>query len=82
MTNKLKRQCLYLVTEDRHRAACEASHWLRTYCRHYATIGSDQQTTSNLTPDDKLIAEHHLATLRRLGKLREDGYKGNFIITS
>ena len=40
MTSSLKRQCLYLVTEDRHRAACEASHWLRTYW-HWATVGRD-----------------------------------------
>ena len=25
MVDKLKRQCLYLVTEDRHRAACDAT---------------------------------------------------------
>ena len=59
-TNKLKRQCLYLVTEDRHRAACEASHWLRTYCRHWATIGHDTQTIDNLNTDERIIAQQHM----------------------
>ena len=79
-TNKLKRQCLYLVTEDRHRAACEASHWLRTYCRHWATIGHDTQTIDNLNTDERVIARQHLGTLRRLGMIREGGFRGNFEI--
>lgn len=67
----LRQQCLYLVTEDRHRAACEASHWLKTYCRHWATVGHDTQTLDNLSPAERITAMQHMGTLRRLGLLRE-----------
>ena len=80
MNNKLKRQCLYLVTEDRHRAACDAAYWLRTYCRHWATVGHDTQTIDNLNNAERITARRHLGTLRRLGLLREGGFRGNFEI--
>lgn len=78
MTSSLKRQCLYLVREDRHRAAADAYTWLKTYCRHWATVGHDTQTIDNLNHDQRVIARQHLGTLRRMGLLREGGFRGNF----
>ena len=80
MTNELKRQCLYLVTEDRHRAASDAYTWLKTYCRHWATVGHDTQTLDNLNNSERITARQHLGTLRRLGMIREGGFRGNFEI--
>lgn len=58
----------------------EAWHWLDTYCRHYATLNEDQQTTANLSADDRAIAEQHLQTLRDAGLIEhERGFRGNFV---
>ena len=58
----------------------EAWHWLDIHCRHYATMDADQQTTGNLSAEDKVTAERHLAVLAKYGLLEDrKGYKGNFI---
>ena len=58
----------------------EAWHWLDTYCRHYATLNEDQQTTANLSAADRAIAEQHLQTLRECGLIEhERGFRGNFV---
>ena len=71
-------RCRMLIHEDRGRAIAEATHWLKTYCRHWATVGHDTQTMDNLTADERITARQHMGTLRRLGLLREGLYKGNF----
>jgi kynurenine formamidase len=75
---KLAQTCRQLVAEDRGRAAAEAVHWLKTYCRHWATVGHDTQTIDNLNAAERITARQHLGTLRRIGKLREGGFRGNF----
>ena len=72
--------CRRLVAEDRARASADAIHWLKTYCRHWATVGNDTQTMDNLNSDERIIARQHLGTLRRLGMLKEGGFRGNFEI--
>ena len=58
----------------------EAWHWLDINCRHWATVGQDQQTTANLSADDREIAEQHLQTLRDAGLIEhERGFRGNFV---
>jgi kynurenine formamidase len=76
--NALKLQCLHLVHQDRGRAAAEAVAWLKTYCRHWATVGHDTQTMDNLNNAERILARQHLGTLRRLGMLKEGGFRGNF----
>lgn len=58
----------------------EAWHWLDIHCRHWATVGQDQQTTENLSASDRAIAEQHLQTLRDSGLIEhERGFRGNFV---
>lgn len=58
----------------------EAWWWLDTYCRHYATVLSDQQTTKFLTERDRPMAALALWVLRKHQLLKKGrGYKGNFI---
>lgn len=76
----LKLRCRSLVRKDRNHAINGAIHWLTTYCRHWATVGHDTMTMDNLNPAERIIARQHLGTLRRLGKLREGGFRGNFEI--
>lgn len=76
MRNALKLQCLHLVHQDRGRAAAEAITWLKTYCRHWATVGHDTQTMDNLNADERILAMQHMGTLRRLGMLKEGGFGG------
>lgn len=71
-------RCRMLVNEDRGRAIAEATHWLKTYCRHWATVGQDTQTMDNLTAEERITARQHMGTLRRLGLLKEGGFRGNF----
>ena len=56
----------------------EAWHWIKTYCRHWATTGHDWQTIDNITPEQRPTAERHLQTLREAGLLVEGGFRGNF----
>lgn len=79
--NALKLQCLHLVHHDRGLAAAEAITWLKTYCRHWATVGHDTQTLDNLNAAERVTARQHMGTLRRLGMLREGGFRGNFEVT-
>jgi len=79
--NALKLQCLHLVHHDRGMAAAEAITWLKTYCRHWATVGHDTQTLDNLNAAERVTARQHMGTLRRLGMLREGGFRGNFEVT-
>lgn len=74
----LKLRCRSLVRKDRNHAVNEAAHWLTTYCRHWATVGHDTMTMDNLNAAERVTARQHLGTLRRLGKLREGGFRGNF----
>lgn len=55
-----------------------AAWWIKTYCRHWATIGHDTQTLDGLNRDERAQAERHLQTLREAGLLREGGFRGNF----
>lgn len=73
-------RCKQLIDADRQVAGEAAAHWLKTYCRHWATVGHDTQTMDNLNDAERVIARQHLGTLRRLGKLREGGFRGNFEI--
>ena len=70
----------FVARQQLNRAACDAAYWLRTYCRHWATIGHDTQTIDNLNTDERVIARQHIGTLRRLGMIREGGFRGNFEI--
>lgn len=68
-----------------------AAHWwIKTYCRHHATLGIDQQCLDGMpklpsdntpyTPDQQ-TAHRHLATLREAGLLMESGFfKNNFVV--
>lgn len=68
-----------------------AAHWwIKTYCRHHATPGVDQQCLDGMpklpsdntpyTPDQQ-TAHQHLAILREAGLLMESGfYKDNFVV--
>ena len=56
----------------------EAAWWIKTYCRHWATVGHDTQTLDNLNAAERVTAQQHLGTLRRFGLLREGGFRGNF----
>jgi len=57
-----------------------AWHWLDTNCRHYATLNEHQQTTENLSPEDRKLAEQHIETLRQAGLIEhERGFRGNFV---
>lgn len=68
-----------------------AAHWwIKTYCRHHATPGVDQQCLDGMpslpsdntpyTPDQQ-TAQRHLATLREAGLLMESGFfKNNFVV--
>ncbi len=64
--------------------------WIKTYCRHHATLGIDQQCLDGMpklpsdntsyTPDQQ-TAHRHLAILREAGLLMESGfYKDNFVV--
>lgn len=64
--------------------------WVKTYCRHHATPGVDQQCLDGMpslpsdntpyTPDQQ-TAHRHLATLREAGLLMESGFfKNNFVV--
>lgn len=64
--------------------------WIKTYCRHHATLGVDQQCLDGMpklpsdntpyTPDQQ-TAHQHLAILREAGLLMESGfYKDNFVV--
>ena len=61
-------------------AIVEAWEWINTYCPHYATQGRDWQTTDNMSAASRVIAQQHIGTLRRLGMIREGGFRGNFEI--
>lgn len=74
----LKLRCRSLVRKDRAPDINEATHWLKTYCRHWATVGHDTQTLDNLNDSERITARQHLGTLRRHGLLREGGFRGNF----
>lgn len=74
----LRRKIRTLITSDRIQAADDAAWWLKTYCRHWATSGIDWQTLDNLTAAERITARQHMETLRRLGRLREGGFRGNF----
>ena len=74
----LKLRCRSLVRKDRAQDADDAAWWLKTYCRHWARNGIDWQTTENLTAAERITARQHMGTLRRLGRLREGGFRGNF----
>ena len=67
-----------------------AHHWIKTYCRHHATLGIDQQCLDGMpklpsdntpyTPDQQ-TAHQHLAILRDAGLLMESGFfKHNFVV--
>ena len=68
-----------------------AAHWwIKTYCRHHATPGVDQQCLDGMpklpsdntpyTPDQQ-TAHRHLAILREAGLLMESGFfKNNFVV--
>lgn len=67
-----------------------AHWWIKTYCRHHATPGIDQQCLDGMpklpsdntpyTPDQQ-TAQQHLAILREAGLLMESGfYKDNFVV--
>lgn len=61
-------------------AVVEAWEWLDTYCRHWATEGTDWQTTSNLTDAQRPIAAKHLWALRGAKLiLTVRGFRGNFV---
>lgn len=77
----LKLRCRSLVRADRKRDINESVHWLKTYCRHWATVGHDTQTMDNLNAAERVTARQHMGTLRRLGMLREGGFRGNFEVT-
>ena len=64
--------------------------WIKTYCRHHATPGVDQQCLDGMpklpsdntpyTPDQQ-TARQHLAILREAGLLMESGFfKHNFVV--
>ena len=64
--------------------------WIKTYCRHHATLGIDQQCLDGMpslpsdntpyTPDQQ-TARQHLAILREAGLLMESGFfKHNFVV--
>lgn len=58
----------------------EAWWWLDTFCRHWATVGRDQQTLENLSGKDREVAEAHLETLEQYNLLEtRRGFRGNFI---
>ena len=62
------------------REVADAWWWLDTYCRHYATVHVDQQTTKFLPRADRPKAARCLWILRRFRLLKTTrGYKGNFI---
>ena len=67
----ISEQCRHLIHEDRGRAIAEATHWLKTYCRHWATVGQDTQTLDNLNAAERITARQHMGALRRLGLLKE-----------
>jgi len=75
---ELKTNCLILVNDDRRAAIENATFWLKTYCRHWARNGIDWQTLDNLNAAERITARQHMGTLRRLGRLREGGFRGNF----
>ena len=74
----LWRKCMSVVVRDRQADAEHAAWWIKTYCRHWATVGHDTQTLDNLNDAERVIARQHLGTLRRFGRLREGGFRGNF----
>ena len=58
----------------------EAWHWLDINCRHWATVGQDQQALPDEHSPDLKIAEQHLQTLRDAGLIEhERGFRGNFV---
>jgi len=62
------------------REVVEAWWWLDTYCRHYATVYADQQTTKFLPRSGRPQAARCLRLLRRFRLIQTTrGYKGNFI---
>ena len=67
-----------MVLKDRAQATDDAAWWLKTYCRHWARNGIDWQTLDNLNSAERITARQHMGTLRRLGRLREGGFRGNF----
>lgn len=58
----------------------EAWHWIKTYCRHWATVGTDWQTLDNLGSQDKEKAKEYLTRLRAFGLLVEGGPRHNFVV--
>ena len=75
MTNKLKRQCS-ISGHGRPSPRCvRGSHWLRTYCRHWATIGHDTQTIDNLNTDERIIAQQHIGNSAPPGDDQEGGFR-------
>lgn len=62
------------------KAVVDAWWWLDTFCRHWATVGRDQQTLENLSGKDREVAEAHLETLEQYNLLEtRRGFRGNFI---
>ena len=58
----------------------EAWHWLDIHCRHWATVGQDQQTTDNLRKCERPIAARCLWILRRAKLIATvRGFRGNFV---
>ena len=58
----------------------EAWHWLDIHCRHWATVGQDQQTLPEKSSPVRELAEQHLQTLRDAGLIEhERGFRGNFV---
>jgi hypothetical protein len=58
----------------------DAWWWLDTFCRHWATVGRDQQTLDNLNKEDRRTAEQHLETLEQYGLIEtRSGFRGNFV---
>jgi len=57
-----------------------AWHWLDINCRHWATVGQDQQTLPEKSSPVRKMAEQHLQTLRDAGLIEhERGFRGNFV---
>lgn len=58
----------------------DAWWWLDTFCRHWATVGRDQQTLDNLNREERGTAEQHLETLEQYGLIEtRSGFRGNFV---